>query len=116
MEVETKLQTTNSKTALETMFRPAGSSESTSRGVKRKSGESVETVEIESDDEEVNDEVRLWEDGFKDRYYESKFDVGSGQMEFRYGLNLFVLKLNEIFDIFLWSSTGETIFIEIIND
>ena len=31
-----------------------------------------------SDDDEPPDEVRLWEDGFKDRYYESKFDVGPG--------------------------------------
>ncbi|XP_026478620.1 5'-3' exoribonuclease 2 homolog [Ctenocephalides felis] len=38
----------------------------------------------EDDDEsEPNDEVRLWEDGFKDRYYESKFDVGPDDLEFR---------------------------------
>ncbi len=50
------------------------------RGVKRKSDAS----EIESDDEpEVNDEVRLWEAGFKDRYYESKFDVSSDNKAFR---------------------------------
>ena len=34
-----------------------------------------------SDDDEPPDEVRLWEDGFKDRYYESKFDVGPGGMK-----------------------------------
>ena len=28
--------------------------------------------------------MRLWEDGFKDRYYESKFDVGTEDKEFRY--------------------------------
>ena len=37
-----------------------------------------------SDDEEPNDEVRLWEDGFKDRYYESKFDVAAENIEFRH--------------------------------
>ena len=38
----------------------------------------------DSEDDEPPDEVRLWEDGFKDRYYESKFDVGTEDMEFRY--------------------------------
>ena len=35
-------------------------------------------------DEETPDEVRLWEKGFKDRYYESKFDVSCDDIEFRY--------------------------------
>ena len=39
---------------------------------------------LEEEDDEPPDEVRLWEDGFKDRYYESKFDVGTEDMEFRY--------------------------------
>jgi 5'-3' exoribonuclease 2 len=34
-------------------------------------------------EEETNDEVRLWEDGFKDRYYESKFDVAPDNFKFR---------------------------------
>ena len=39
----------------------------------------------ESDDEEETpDEVRLYEDGFKDRYYESKFGVLPDDKEFRY--------------------------------
>lgn len=39
---------------------------------------------IDSDEEEpVHDEVRLWEAGFKDRYYESKFDVSADNKEFR---------------------------------
>merc|ERR1719430_428597 len=46
------------------------------RGEKR----NIDQVE----DDEPPDEVRLWEDGFKDRYYESKFDVGSDDIEFRY--------------------------------
>lgn len=40
------------------------------------------------DDEENNDEVRLWEDGFKDRYYESKFDVSPDNLQFRYAVAL----------------------------
>ncbi|KAL7298556.1 hypothetical protein TKK_0008330 [Trichogramma kaykai] len=31
--------------------------------------------QIEEEDDQAHDEVRLWEDGFKDRYCESKFDV-----------------------------------------
>ena len=38
----------------------------------------------ESDEEETPDEVRLYEDGFKDRYYESKFGVLPDDKEFRY--------------------------------
>ncbi|KAG7168833.1 5'-3' exoribonuclease 2-like [Homarus americanus] len=48
------------------------------RGMKR-------TIDnVESDDEdEVPDEVRLYEDGAKDRYYESKFEVNPDNYEFR---------------------------------
>ncbi|XP_017023979.1 5'-3' exoribonuclease 2 homolog [Drosophila kikkawai] len=42
----------------------------------------------DDEEEEVNDEVRLWEDGFKDRYYESKFDVAPGNQQFRYAVAL----------------------------
>ena len=47
------------------------------RGVKRKH---------EDDEEEdfSHDEVRLWEDGFKERYYESKFAVAPTDEEFRF--------------------------------
>lgn len=30
----------------------------------------------------------MWEDGFKDRYYESKFDVGKDNLDFRYSVAL----------------------------
>lgn len=83
MQVEIKLQTNNAKVALEAMFRPAGSSETTSRGDKRKANTSIDADDDDSDDEQAHDEVRLWEDGFKDRYYESKFDVSADQLEFR---------------------------------
>lgn len=42
----------------------------------------------DEDDDQAHDEVRLWEDGFKDRYYESKFDVPSDNLEFRYSVAL----------------------------
>lgn len=76
---EVQLETINKKNALESMFRPAGSSDSSPQGQKRKLDEDKD----ESEDEQAHDEVRLWEDGFKDRYYESKFDVESGNLEFR---------------------------------
>ncbi|CAG2053535.1 unnamed protein product [Timema podura] len=53
------------------------------QGKKRKSG----SQDPDSDEETVNhDEVRLWEDGFKDRYYESKFDVDPSNSTFRHKL------------------------------
>ena len=46
-------------------------------GLKRKR-------EDDDDDEDFShDEVRLWEDGFKERYYESKFAVAPTDEEFR---------------------------------
>lgn len=45
-------------------------------------------LEDDDEEEEDNDEVRLWEDGFKDRYYESKFDVAPGNLQFRYAVAL----------------------------
>lgn len=45
-------------------------------------------VDDDEEEEEVNDEVRLWEEGFKDRYYESKFDVASDNLAFRHKVAL----------------------------
>ena len=47
------------------------------RGTKRKS------EAVEEEDDFSHDEVRLWEDGFKERYYESKFAVQPTDEEFR---------------------------------
>uniref|UniRef100_A0A1B6K3S3 5'-3' exoribonuclease n=1 Tax=Homalodisca liturata TaxID=320908 RepID=A0A1B6K3S3_9HEMI len=59
------------------------------RGQKR----THDDVDEGSEEEEaVNDEVRLWESGFKDRYYESKFDVGSDNLAFRYKVALEYVK------------------------
>ncbi|KAL4713082.1 hypothetical protein ACJJTC_001136 [Scirpophaga incertulas] len=55
------------------------------RGRKRTANEAG----LESDDDDdKHDEVRLWEDGFKERYYESKFEVSADNLEFRYRVAL----------------------------
>lgn len=85
------------KTDLEKFLEPSdnsgggGSKASGSR--KRKHEDSEETEETvekpeEDEDPDANDEVRLWEPGFKDRYYESKFDVGPDNLQFRYSVAL----------------------------
>ncbi|XP_055588422.1 5'-3' exoribonuclease 2 homolog [Uranotaenia lowii] len=54
------------------------------RGQKRKAEEPLSQASSKNDEEEeAPDEVRLWEDGFKDRYYESKFDVSPQNIKFR---------------------------------
>lgn len=64
------------------------------KGVKRKHGGSNDEEKNDKEEEEkeedpdANDEVRLWEPGFKDRYYESKFDVGADNKQFRYSVAL----------------------------
>ncbi|XP_030855693.1 5'-3' exoribonuclease 2 isoform X1 [Strongylocentrotus purpuratus] len=45
------------------------------RGTKRGRGE--------EEDEDKDDTVRLWEDGWKERYYRNKFDVPSSDHDFR---------------------------------
>ncbi|XP_052699520.1 5'-3' exoribonuclease 2-like [Crassostrea angulata] len=52
------------------------------RGEKRKA-EDQSKPNDEEEDEEPADEVRLWEDGWKDRYYSSKFGVDGSDQEFR---------------------------------
>ncbi len=37
----------------------------------------------EEEDDEANDPVRLWEDGWKQRYYKVKFDVSEDDIDFR---------------------------------
>uniref|UniRef100_A0A0K8UPL0 5'-3' exoribonuclease 2 homolog n=1 Tax=Bactrocera latifrons TaxID=174628 RepID=A0A0K8UPL0_BACLA len=55
------------------------------KGVKRTAAEAG----LDNDsDENDNDEVRLHEAGFKNRYYESKFDVGTNNQGFRYSVAL----------------------------
>ncbi|GLV43464.1 Rat1 5'-3' exoribonuclease [Carabus blaptoides fortunei] len=79
----------NPRQGLEAMLRPEGSESGNNdqqqerKGVKR----SHDQVSDEEDDQK-HDEVRLWEDGFKDRYYESKFDIRADKLEFRYSVAL----------------------------
>ncbi|XP_071484047.1 5'-3' exoribonuclease 2-like [Diadema antillarum] len=47
------------------------------RGTKRTHSQA------EEEDEDKDDTVRLWEDGWKERYYQNKFDVPSTDIEFR---------------------------------
>ncbi|KAH8393599.1 5'-3' exoribonuclease 2 homolog [Drosophila serrata] len=54
----------------------------------KRTSEQAALDDDDDEEEEVNDEVRLWEDGFKDRYYESKFDVAPGNQQFRYAVAL----------------------------
>lgn len=83
--------------SLNTMLRPVASSsnpeiQNEKRGMKRKVNESIDeavkNVENNEEDDQAHDEVRLWEDGFKDRYYESKFDVLPDNIQFRYSVAL----------------------------
>ncbi|KDR24133.1 5'-3' exoribonuclease 2-like protein [Zootermopsis nevadensis] len=75
--VEQQLSGASSSQALNSMLRPEGG-----RGQKRKSDQMDK--ESDEEEEETHDEVRLWEDGFKERYYESKFDVALDNIEFRH--------------------------------
>ncbi|XP_026332870.1 5'-3' exoribonuclease 2 homolog [Hyposmocoma kahamanoa] len=61
--------------------------EDSQRGRKR-SATQAGLENDEDDDDDKNDEVRLWEEGFKERYYESKFEVATDNMEFRYRVAL----------------------------
>ncbi|GFR62384.1 5'-3' exoribonuclease 2 [Elysia marginata] len=56
------------------------------RGQKRPAEEQGGRGKDEDSDEEPEDNVRLWEDGWKDRYYQSKFDVNAGDIEFRHNV------------------------------
>lgn len=49
-------------------------------------------MDSDSEEELVHDEVRLWEAGFKDRYYESKFDVSADNKAFRQKVGLEYVK------------------------
>nr|XP_033339263.1 5'-3' exoribonuclease 2 homolog [Megalopta genalis] len=64
--------------ALESMMQPEESADK-----KRKLSPEEDIV-----DGQAHDEVRLWEDGFKDRYYESKFDISPDNLQFRNNIAL----------------------------
>ena len=71
--------------ALKSQLATSGSQQ-TETGTKRKLGD------VEAEEQEPEDEVKLWEDGWKDRYYESKFGVGPNDVSFRHCVaNAYVL-------------------------
>lgn len=95
MNMHTNATTGNKNSAFEAMLHPNSSgaqdANQGNRGVKRKAEDSEDPVVAEEDDQ-AHDEVRLWEDGFKDRYYESKFDVMPDNLQFRYSVALQYVK------------------------
>ncbi|XP_044731123.1 5'-3' exoribonuclease 2 homolog [Chrysoperla carnea] len=90
--IQQQMRYVSQKAGLGAFLRPEGSGNQNQnqqqqnsqepRGTKRKHDQ------VEVEDEQAHDEVRLWEDGFKDRYYESKFDVVPENVEFRYNVAL----------------------------
>lgn len=68
---------------LEALMVPENSGNERQRQEDRRGAKRPHEDDAESDDDQKHDEVRLWEDGFKDRYYESKFDVSAENLEFR---------------------------------
>lgn len=97
MNMHTDSTAGNRNSAFEAMLHPNSSgaqdnnSSQGNRGMKRKAEDSGNPIAAEEDDQ-AHDEVRLWEDGFKDRYYESKFDVMSDNLQFRYSVALQYVK------------------------
>lgn len=88
-----KLEGVNARAALEAMIRPDGEGSKGEGSRKRTHDESEQGgEEEEEEDPQANDEVRLWEAGFKDRYYESKFDVDSSNLQFRTSVALQYIK------------------------
>lgn len=88
--MSTFVQASSTRTALEAMMTPVGESAAASAAAPAAAvAESASRKrplpadEDSDEDDQAHDEVRLWEDGFKERYYESKFDVGSCDLEFR---------------------------------
>lgn len=69
-------ESVNAADALKAMMR---NDSPESRGQKRQAAEMDE-----DSDPEPEDEVKLWEDGWKDRYYKSKFDVDDDDIAFRH--------------------------------
>ncbi|XP_074643566.1 5'-3' exoribonuclease 2-like [Tubulanus polymorphus] len=77
--------------ALKAMLVNGEEGKSDERGTKRKHEDDDNEEENEQD---KSDEVRLWEDGWKERYYESKFGVDLDDTKFRYKVaNEYVLGL-----------------------
>lgn len=68
---------------LKSMLRPAEEGGGDRRGAKRKHDEVEKKKAESSDEEEPPDDIRLWETGWKERYYQAKFEVSADDFEFR---------------------------------
>jgi 5'-3' exoribonuclease 2 len=53
-------------------------------GDKEDTAAAGDAIEVEKVDEDTDDPVRLWEDGWKQRYYKVKFDVEEDDIDFRH--------------------------------
>ncbi|CAB3373545.1 Hypothetical predicted protein [Cloeon dipterum] len=73
--------------ALNSMLRPEGQGNQ-AQGQWGQRGNQDRNDEDSNSEPEPDDEVRLWEDGFKDRYYSSKFGVEVSNIAFRHKLGL----------------------------
>ncbi|TKR96741.1 hypothetical protein L596_010719 [Steinernema carpocapsae] len=70
---------TNQQQRMQSIMQPVGTGNQPQIGQKRKAVDPAES----SEEEEVHDEVRLYEQGWRERYYASKFDVSPSDMDFR---------------------------------
>ncbi|VDM68612.1 unnamed protein product, partial [Strongylus vulgaris] len=69
---------------LKLMLKEEGSPDSTNNGIDHESRKRKAEAPIDVDsDEDPPDEIRLFESGWKDRYYRAKFDVGADDVNFR---------------------------------
>ncbi len=71
---------------LKAMLKPAATDSSAAANGQTNSTQSRKSKheEIEEEEEENNDEIRLWEEGWKERYYQAKFEVSANNLAFRY--------------------------------
>ncbi|XP_041969406.1 5'-3' exoribonuclease 2 homolog [Aricia agestis] len=69
-------------------IRVAGMQATAAQEAEARGGRKRSAAAAGLDEEDAHDEVRLWEDGFKERYYESKFEVARDNLEFRYRVAL----------------------------
>uniref|UniRef100_A0A914UXV0 Xrn1 helical domain-containing protein n=1 Tax=Plectus sambesii TaxID=2011161 RepID=A0A914UXV0_9BILA len=90
MRMEAMQRADSEETKLQSMLKPAeekgsGNGYNATGGRKRPHDQSSVGANKPADesDEEPVDDVRLWEDGWKERYYQAKFEVSADDYEFR---------------------------------